>query len=364
VDLATTITGPSDAKLILNDTGFPWGHNSAALLVGVSDLGSGLKRFFYLIPETVTSVATLTVWVGGNAVTAGDTVAIDKVSRWAALPFIGTARQKVLALIPGGSVRTQGSIKVAHATDSLGRVIVYTYPAGSGYQPPLRPWLIASDAVSSDSTLLSGEKNFLDALTAFRIPMAAAPTGRVELWAWLMSTTTRTININADMYACFGATPIGEVQTTGAVSIDLEANVWKLAPIGAFVSPPTQVGATGSIQIDLDAAETSVSLDEAYLFATDEGRLTVVDCGSAPASNRLWIDAPSLDVPMGAIYRGVSEDRSDSWHAGTGDLTDCWQVHDFEPTGTSVFVATQNAEDAETSLEHYRRFHTHVAREE
>jgi hypothetical protein len=66
------------------------------------------------------------------------------------------------------------------------------------------------------------------------------------------------------------------------------------------------------------------------------------------------------DQPNGGLFRCNAADRSDARHAGSVALP--WHDHDFDPAGTNVFVATQNTVDAETSLEHFKRFHSHVAR--
>jgi hypothetical protein len=335
-----------------------------------SDAGSGWTTSFFLVPAGVTSTSALTVAAIQEAITSGSyTLSVDKVSTWTALPYIGTTRQKAMSLVPGGSVRTHGSIQVAHASSSLGKTIVYTCPSGTGYLPPLRRWRTSGNTVTADASLLSGSREPIGAgSTVFRIPVSALPKGRVELWAW-MRVTTGTLT-RAPAYAIRSVINGVTLASSGGnfAAVFTTLNVWQLFCLGAFTTPPIGMGPAGLVQIDLNENSGQVELDEAYLFATDQGSLTVVDCGTGTPSaggpsNRLWIDAPTPDVPMGAIYRGFSADRSDAFHAGSVAYTDTWGTHDFDPRGTSVFVATANALDAATSLEHYRRYNTFVTRE-
>jgi hypothetical protein len=104
-------------------------------LAATESLGGGLSRYYFAVsPGTTITRINLTV----NAHFAvSDTVAIDQVQTADALPFIGTARQQILSLVPGGSVRNQGFLALESATSNLGHPLVYTYPAGFGWTPLL-----------------------------------------------------------------------------------------------------------------------------------------------------------------------------------------------------------------------------------
>lgn len=326
------------------------------------DLGGGITRVFFSIPAGVGVTTALQFQFSGTWA-IGSTFSIDQVQFADSIPVLGTARQKALALVPGGSVRTQGSIAVEHATNSLGQAIVYTHPSGTAYLPPLTPWRSGGSSRTSDATLLSGARNAVATATTYDVPISALPRGRVEVWAWLRSNAATEFGMYWSVDTYLGGVLLSD--STYVQRMTLAANVWTLVCLGAATMPPVDVGPAGYVQVALqrDAADAeTVEVDEAYLFATDEGRLTVVDCGTSTAavggpSNRLWIDAPSLDAPTGGVYRGNAADRSDQWHAQAE--ADVWQVHNFAPGGTSVFVATQGTVDAETSLTHHRRWHTH-----
>lgn len=325
----------------------------------------GWTTTYVKIPSGVTLARVFFVANFTNPATG--TLTIDQVSIWTALPFIGTARQKALSLVPGGSVRTQGSIHVTHASSALGKTIVYTHPSGTGYLPPLRQWRTSGNTVTADSTLLSGSREPIGpSSTIFRVPVPVLPVGRVEIWAWLRVTTGSLTR--APAYAIRSIVNDVTLAASGGnfTTVFTALNTWQLFCLGALTSPPIGMGSAGFVQIDLNENSGAVEIDEAYLFATDEGGLTVVDCGTGTASsggpsNHLWIDAPSVVLDSGAVYRGYAADRSDAFHAGSSAYSDTWGVHNFDPEGTSVFVATQGTTDAATSLEHYQRFHTHVA---
>ena len=328
----------------------------------------GFTESFFALPPGVISAATIDLLVNWTNVTVAQTLSIDNVSQWTGLPFIGTARQKAMSLIPGGSVTADGSLTVEHASNALGKAIVFTHPSGTGYLPPLRVWRFSGTAPTSDSSTLSGSRNPIVTPSVYQVPVSAAPRGRTELWAWLRNPNAVNIRIDSAVVSVMNSFAVGASQT-GQVDVAFAANTWQLVLLGVFTLPPSDLGPSGSVQVQIARGTTAETpeVDEAYLFATDLGRLTVVDCGTGSPvaggpSNRLWIDAPSSDQPQGGVWRGNAADRSDAWHAGSAAAV--WEVHTFDPLGTSVFVATQDTIDAPTSLEHYKRFHTHVARDD
>ena len=344
--------------------------NGVSPMVAIQDLGGGLTRYFFDASWWGAQIPHLRISVTGNIPTTGSAAyaEIDQVQLANSIPFIGTARQRATSLVPKGSVRTQGSIHVTHASNALGKVIVYTHPSGTGYLPPLRQWRTSGNTVTTDATMNSGAREPIGpGSTVFRVPVPVLPTGRVELWAWLRVTSSSLTR--APAYAVRSVVNGVTLATSGGnFSIVFNAlNTWQLFNLGALTSPPIAMGPSGFVQIDLNENSGQVDIDEAYLFATDLGDLTVVDCGTGSPSaggpsKHLWIDAPTPDVPMGAIYRGHSDDRSDAFHAAPN--ADTWGDHAFDPKGTNVFVVTSNTTDAATSLEHSRRYHTFVVRED
>jgi hypothetical protein len=328
--------------------------------VYTSDSG-GWTTSYYRVSSSVTSASSIffRAIFGGTS----GTLSIDKISIWTGLPELGTPRQRALSLIPGGSVKTQGSITVSHTANALGKTIVYTHPSSTGYLPPISRFLVSGGTRSADATAVSGDKAPLTTTSTWDIPVSVLPSGRMEVWAWLSASATTSFDLTWSAFSKMGSTALSSASNTVTLSLP---TTWGLYFLGSVVVPPVDMGPAGVLSVTMLASGMGtpiVSWDEVYLFATDAGRLTIVDCGtsspsSGGSSNFLWIDAPSAAVPMGAVYRGFASDRSDQFHAGADAQP--WEIHDFEPTGTSLFVVTSNTDDATTALTHYRRYQTHV----
>jgi hypothetical protein len=281
----------------------------------------------------------------------------------------GSARQQARTLDVGGSLRSVGSLSISHATSALGSVLVFTHPVvgAGGYTPPLRRWRFSSDAITIDATQTSGAWNSITNAIDYRIPVDNMPSGKVALWARLWSNTAGTFRIVWAADAWMGGVQVGETQSTHTNVTWATAETWIIAPLTIFSLPTARIGSAGFNRISLlrdPAHSASVLVDEAWLFALDKGRLTHVECGTAApavggASNRLWIDAPSLDDPIGGMQIGTAVDRTDAYApAGAKVLSE--MSHTFDPGGTMVFTVTSNALSADVALEHYPRFHTHV----
>lgn len=365
VDLAFSV--PAEA-VFLGAGGATWAN------AATTSLGGGVTRYFFAVPPGTTTVPILRITVSGRYTAGSDAFWIDQVQTVDALPFIGTARQRALSITAGGSVRTQGSIHVTHPSSPLGKTIVFTHPSGNGYLPSLRQYLTNSMAVSTDAARISGKYNGVgdaadDEQSIFQIPSTVMPKGRAELWCWLKLDATETITVYTQAVTYINGVTINVTQLP-PTTIAFIDDVYQLICLGAFTAPLIDTGSAGSVGISIDRGPVvsgGLEFDEGYLFATELGSLTVVNCGTGSPSpggpsRHLWIDAPTPAQPMGGIYRGDSADRSDAWHAGGN--ANPWGTHDFDPAGTSVFVVTQNAVDAATSLEHHRRYHTYVARED
>lgn len=325
-------------------------------------LAAGLTRSWYKVADSISSVSVFnfTVIHPANAA-ASATLSIDQVLLANALPASGTTRQKISSIFPGGNVPAEGTILVQHATAGLGQCIVFTHPAGGGYSPPLRQWKSGGAADTADAALVSGAFTGLSPTLQFSVPWTAIPTGDTQLWARMYRNTAATVRLSWAAYATFAgfANPVGNSQS-GFVDVVFAANTWQMVPLGRFVSPPTRLGTAGQLRIDI-AGDSVVVLDEAWLFAMDEGVLTVVDnftgvAALGGAANRLRVASPSLEEPLGALMAGYAADWSDS-HTATANNVQCDQVHHrFHPDGSMIFTVTSGTTDAAVSLEHYPRW--------
>lgn len=320
----------------------------------------GWNRSTYFIPGDLPNGFALNA---DNDGTPFGNLFVRKVERATAPEGVGSPRQQNVSFEVGGSVRTQGSISVAHATSALGATVVYTAPAGSA-APALSPFFTSGPARSTDVNAVSGKTGAISGSGAvFGIPASQVRDGRAQLWAYVKAASAGTY----PLAWAIGNAPTGSLtfdaawNTSGTTNVTLAANTWTLVPVAEAPSKFRNVGPNGFVRVGI--ANASVTLDEAWLFVLDDAALTVVDAGVAtPAaggsSNRVWIDAPSLDRPQGGLYQGTLSTRADEHYMTT---IQSFMDHNFDPAGMSAFVVTTNAQAPTVTLTHYRRWHTSAA---
>lgn len=323
-------------------------------------------RSWYQVDDAATSIASLTFVVVHTATTATATLSIDQVIKASTLPVTGTARQLSRTIDPDGNIPAEGTIKVQHATEGLGQVIVFSHPAEGGYSPALRQWRISGDTPTPDTGVVSGAFNTLVAATGYRAPITSVPVGDVQLWARLArSGSTGAVRIFWAAESWVGSSVVGD-QQAGSTVVDFPvSDAWYMVPLGRMTSPPAKVGPAGFFQMGIQrdsSSSANIIIDEAWLFAMDKGRLTVVDCGTGTPTigsiaNRLRVAAPSLDAPFGAIEVATAADFSDSYVA-TSTKVMCDQTgHRFDPNGSVIYAVTSGpATEASVSFEHYARW--------
>lgn len=331
---------------------------------------AGYLRSWFKIPDDNLSISSLRFLIRHAKSTAPSaTLSIDLVQIANAIPAVGTARQQIATIDPGGSVTAEGDVIVEHATAGLGPTIVYSHPARGGQAPPLRPWLAASDAVTPDSGRVSGSFHALTGNSTFNIPAPSIPEGDVQLWALIGSSSgTGSATIQWGASSVMGSTVVGDV-LIGQTAINFATSgAWFLAPIARIALPVAHIGPAGYVQIGLQkvAGTPTVQLDEAWLFGMDEGRLTVLDCGTGTPAvgsihNRLRVTAPSLETPNGRIEVATAADWSDAITPNS-DKVLCDQVgHRFDADGSLIFTVTAGPSTAASvSLEHYPRWHSNA----
>lgn len=334
-------------------------------------LAASYIRSWYKVDDSVTSVTSIRLDTAHSPGTGTQTLSIDQVQKAATLPASGTTKQKSAIIKPGGSVPTQGDVIVQHATAGLGKTIVFSHPAGGGYSPPLRQWLFSSSTPAPNAGWVSGAVHSLDTITEYRVPNSALPEGATQLWILAACNAVTSVNLSWSIYAAVNGVTVGGTVISGTTTLTFPAVApnYYLFPICAVPLPIAKSGPAGITRIELQAGNATnpiVYVDEAYLFATDRGRLTVVDLSegtpsSGSINNRLKVTAPSLTDPNGAIMVGTAADWSDSYVIGSTAIQ-CDQVgHLFDPQGSVIFTMTRGANDAAVSLEHYPRWHTNPA---
>lgn len=327
---------------------------------------AGFTRSWYEVPESVSSLSWVEFGVTHPAASGSATLEIDRVQASATIPVFGTARQSVRSIVPGGSVPAEGTIMVQHETAGLGETIVFSHPAEGGYAPPLRPWWHDGDPEEANPAALSGATNTLTNATNFHVPVSAIPEGDVQLWARIFSDAAGSFQVYWAADAWMGGVVVGDSQTNSTMVTWATANTYALVPLARLALPTANVGPAGYHRIRIHTpGDLGKHLDEAWLFAMDRGRLTVVNTGTgAPSTgsvaNRLRILAPSPEKPNGSIEVGIASDWSDAFTPGSASIPCDQTGHRFDPEGSNIFVATTGTTDAAVSFEHYRRWHTNA----
>lgn len=293
---------------------------------------------------------------------------VFNVDRTDEVPILGTSRQTVRSIQPGGSVATEGDVLVQHPSGGLGVVVVFSHPSRGGYSPPLRRWKVAGPTATQASGNVSGFESAINATsTIFEIPQASVPLGDTIIWALLRRTSgVGTVRINMAVLGIQGLVTIADNSSLYA-DVNFTNNNWAMVPLLRTTLPPVRLGAAGRVQIHMsDATASNIIIDEAWAFGLDEGCLSIVDCGTgSPASggvsNRLKVEAPSPSLPNGGIQLATLADFSDGYTPPPAKVLCDQTGHRFNPDGSQVFTVTSGVLGAATSLEHYPRWHTNAA---
>lgn len=335
---------------------------------------AGWRRVTWTCPDTSVAAFRFAVFSrqffpagGGAPVVATMDTAIDNVQRSNQPPVLSsTGRQALRSITQGGSARSEGRFQLSHATAGLGDVIVFSCPSlGTGYTPDLRRWRTSGGTPTASASTVSGTRETFVGVT-FNVPAAQLPRGGYLLYARVRATSgTPTIVVSATAATKIGSTLFDERDTSGEL-VTLNTTDWVIVPVGSVVLPTTDVpeGSAATVEITVSRDTGSVEWDEMWLFyAGNDSALTIASLGAGSSSlgtvhNRLWLDAPSLDRLVPAIWAGTLEDRSDAFHAGA--LASVWQVPSLPPGEVTFFVATTGATYAELTVNAYERFHTHA----
>jgi hypothetical protein len=353
------------------------GRNQMTLIATGSSPG-GYKRFTFKVPAAATTLATVELSVtwhwpvtGVKPPSTGRTLYVDALMKSDLVPGSSTGRQAAGIIPVAGSARTAGSLAVEHATSSLGAVLLYTYndSDGTGYQPPLRVWRTSGPTTTVDGTVVSGVTEVLDTAVTFNVPIALLPPGSYVLLA-RAKCDQLNYAFNWTAQSKMNGSLLGTALSGSRSFVTGAANTWRMHTIASMVLPNVDMDPSsgGTVQVTLVSAAPSsdnITFDEAWLFNLDMGSLTHVDAvtgspSSGGPSNRLWIDQPSIDVPLPKLWVGTLADRSDSRHIAANSVA-AWGQHSFEPPDVNVFVVTTNAVGASVTLSHYPRWHTHAA---
>lgn len=362
--LAVSTTGKPYLRVALKDPAGGPGRVPDTVKVNGTTVtlvaSSGLYQWY-----DVSAIATInTVELDYSMGAAPNTFeAIDELVLTNATRLPSTGRETSRVATVRGSARTQASLSIADTTPAaLGSVLVYTSPViASMAQPALRDFLQAGPTITTDATTVSGSTSPLSTAHSFDIPATGIQPGGHLLLARVKNTATGTYALAWTAKSRLGSTDVDTGQS-GSASVALTANTWAIVTVGLMNLPTRKLGSSGKVRVTL-SAPANTTLDEAWLFNVDTGRLTWVEAGTgAPAAggpaSRLWIDAASLANPEPSITLGTAADRSDEM--GAGEKVVSFGVHDFVPPQVNVFIVTSGSTAAAVNLVHYPRWHTHV----
>ena len=308
----------------------------------------GFRYAWQLSPAEAAAVGSLkfSASLGG----AGARLTFDDLIATNVPPSSGTLRQKLLTLGVAGSVRTQGSIEVSHATSPLGMVAVYTWPGDlTTYAPSLRRHWVSGNN-TPDAATVSGSRDNLSEPAVFEAQITALPPG-----AYVVVAVAKCGAINLSAQAVIGGDEVGPEQT---LSGEGEPGVSRWVTLGRIQLPSVDTPANSSGVIRFTATGTAGDqLDEVFLLNTTIGSLTVADCSSA---KRLWIASPTIDTPRPVVRCGNAEDGSDSYSVGGNALAIEPRGHELPAPGVNALIVTGTALDATTALRYHPRFDTHA----
>ncbi|RNL63654.1 hypothetical protein EFK50_07885 [Nocardioides marmoriginsengisoli] len=322
------------------------------------------EGYIYWLDAAAAGVTTLnSIEMTGHYVGPGQgNLGVLDVSQSNVLGTQGTNRQIPRLVDVAGSARTPASLAIEDASVALGTALIYTCPIASGMeQPNIRRFLASGPSPVTDASTIYGATSSLSTQNSFDVPVGGLQEGGHLLVARVKHASSGAYTLTWGARSRQGSSSLGDAQT-GTTPVTLVAGAWKFVVVASLNLPPRKMGSSGKVRIEL-LGSTGVVLDELWLFNTDIGRLTWVECGTAtPAAggsaNRLFLDSPTLEHPEYTVYLGTAADRSDAFHAGNEMVS--FGAHEFAPPQMNIFTITSNSQAAAITLSHYRNFHTRV----
>lgn len=295
-------------------------------------------------------------------------MAIDSIDWVGDAPFTSTTRQMNRTLPVYGSARTEGELEIrALAADgttpeALGaHTLVYTRAAGAGIQPPLRTYRTNGMPTVADAALVSGAREPLASPAAtFVVPADLVKPGNYQFAARLRcsNTSAQTLTVTAATSTTDASLLPANTATITRTLNFTAASTWQFVMIGSLTLPTVETGHTAA-NLTLTLANNNanvVDLDEAWLFNTDDGELSLFDTSGAGVS-MLRIAGATLDRHQPSAWVGTA-DGAAVVNAGPRRI---WPgSHEFRPGNLEVFTVTTSTARARAALRYWPRAHTHL----
>lgn len=329
------------------------------------------RTWFYVPGASVTSL--LLQQTSSAPFNTARTLYVDNINRTDVRPSFGSARQLLRSIVVTGSARTQGRLAIESPTAGLGYAIVYCWSGGSqGYAPPMRQYRTSGGTVTTDSTQISGAKEVIKSTTiTYDVPVSQLNAGTHVLMAKFRTASSISGSTTTVAYASrtyLSSQPISDADSGTATVANSSLSGTSYSVLARLILPTIEVDPnSGAVQrITLNATTTlaDLSIDEAWLFNTSIGDLTVAwsDGEGTPtaglASNRMFLNPASTSTPRPTVKIGLNADRTD---ARTPRTMMAWQQPQFVPPTVNVFTVTPGALDTDVTLAYYPRWHTHAA---
>lgn len=326
-----------------------------------------LRTVYFPPPSSGGSYSSLTFRVTGPV----STLWVDNVETTDTLPITST-RQRARTVGVTGSARTQAALRVydSDTPDELGdSILIYT--SRSVQTVSLRAdYLAASETATSDSTTMSGAYHVIGdggatwAETVYRIPVTNLPAGLYSFMGRVRNTNAggRVVTWEAKMTDSSGTDVIGSDQTvTGSFELASGTTAWQMLRFGAMQLPVVASEGDQYVQITLTgstAALDHIEIDEAWLFNLTDGVLTWIE---DTTSSLRWVEIRSPDItrPYPAVYG--SDDETGANPVSISHMCESFGIHEFKPGLMRIWIGVTNSEAAQSEIELYPRYHSHVS---
>lgn len=296
------------------------------------------------------------------------TLGITSIAWVGDAPFTSTTRQQHRTLPVYGAARTEGELEVrAFATDgttptALGAsTLVYTRRASAAAAPPLRRWRTNGMPETADASLVSGARSVLDSVAETSvIPAGMVKPGSYQVVARMRSTTTaaRTVTVTAATTTTASTLLPANTRTISRTLNFGAVSTWEFVSIGEVTLPTVEVGSTpGNVTLTIaSGTDGAVTLDDWWLFSTDDGGLSLVDTSGSGVS-MLRIAGATLDRQQPSVWVGTADGVA---VVNAAPRVTWWGNHQFDPGEMDVFTVTTTATTARAALRYYPRAHTHL----
>jgi hypothetical protein len=359
--------------------------------IRTGNTGQGWTAFVFDVPDAAAAKIRLEVTRTALAYKPGTaegwaydtTLRIDdsRKSPSQGLVMSSTGRELVRNLKVRGSAPTPGSLEIAHDTQGLGHVLVYSNPAlaADGYTPDLRRWRVTGPVVpTADAALISGFTSVLgdrnvepgtadDVPEVIEVPVDILPRGSYQLLVRAYQDNVFT-DVQIKVSAKLANGTVVASRTIRNQSVPMIGGFYIFTADLTLPLVDAPAGSDAMIRfefIDMARSQLGERWDEMFLLHMDDedAALTIVACGEGTAAlgaanSRLWIDAPMIGNRDPEIWVGTLPGRQDAYHAG--QVAAAWNIHTTRPPVTPFFVANSGGANPTTRLLHYPRWHTNA----